>query len=139
MNRQTLRASTVAIDGRGVLILGASGRGKSALALELIALGAELVSDDLTDVVLDEGHPVALAPARMTGVIEARGVGLLRVPHRARAPLALAVDLDREETERLPPNRVMPLFGTDLPLIYAVPSSHFAAAVLMMVRGGRLD
>ena len=45
-----LHATCVAVDGRGLLILGPSGSGKSALALQLIALGAQLVADDRTRV-----------------------------------------------------------------------------------------
>ena len=44
----TVHGTTVARAGRAVLILGASGTGKSALALQMIALGARLVADDLS-------------------------------------------------------------------------------------------
>ena len=43
MTKSTIHATTVAIDGRGVMIRGGSGQGKSALALQMIAMGAELV------------------------------------------------------------------------------------------------
>ncbi|MDX5349528.1 MAG: serine kinase, partial [Paracoccaceae bacterium] len=43
---QIVHATSVAVDGRGLLILGPSGAGKSSLALRLIALGARLVADD---------------------------------------------------------------------------------------------
>ena len=43
-----LHATCVAIDGRGVVLTGASGAGKSGLGLQLIDGGAMLVSDDVT-------------------------------------------------------------------------------------------
>jgi HPr kinase/phosphorylase len=69
-----LHASVVAVDGAGVLILGASGAGKSGLALRMIALGALLVSDD--QVLLERCGDVlvARAPETLSGLIEARGV-----------------------------------------------------------------
>lgn len=65
-DRTILHASCVALDGRGLLILGPSGSGKSALALELMALGADLVADDRTEI---EGQgpdlvAAALRPSR---------------------------------------------------------------------------
>ena len=62
-----LHASCVAIQGRAVLIIGASGRGKSGLALQLMAFGAKLVSDDRTEVVLEQGKLIARAPATIGG------------------------------------------------------------------------
>ena len=64
---QLLHASTVAFRGRGVVILGASGSGKSALALELMALGAGLVADDRTLVEVQDGALVASCPPAISG------------------------------------------------------------------------
>lgn len=137
---QALHASCVAVDGRGVLLLGPSGAGKSGLALQLMALGAELVADDRTLVARLGGALFASAPPAGFGLIEARGVGILRVPARPVARLALAVDLGRPETARLPPPRRLPLLGLELPLLQKVESAHFAAAVLHYLRGsGRED
>ena len=71
-------ASCVAVEGRAALILGASGRGKSTLALTLMAMGATLVSDD--GVVLRRAPDglTASAPPALAGLVEARGIGLLR-------------------------------------------------------------
>ncbi len=63
-------ASCVAYGGRGVLILGASGRGKSALALRLMALGAVLVADDRTDLCREGDSVMARAPDAIKGMIE---------------------------------------------------------------------
>ena len=76
-----LHATCVAVDGRGLLILGPSGSGKSGLALRLIALGATLVSDDRTRITAHEGLLTATCPSpAILGLIEARGLGLLRAP-----------------------------------------------------------
>lgn len=116
-----LHASCVAMDGAGeiraVLILGRSGAGKSALALELMSRGARLVADDRTLVVRRGGALIASCPPAISGLIEARGIGLIRVPPLARARLALAVDLDEGEGDRLPPPRRMDLLGVALPRI----------------------
>jgi serine kinase of HPr protein (carbohydrate metabolism regulator) len=89
------------VDGRGVLIEGRSGSGKSDLALRLIDRGAKLVSDDYT-VLLREGSALAARPpANIAGKIEVRGIGIVTMPHEASAPLALVVRLV-DTPERLP-------------------------------------
>lgn len=103
---ETIHASAVALDGEGLLILGPPGSGKSALALDLIALGAELIADDLVRLG-DTGGVLTAAPAHdeSTGLIEARGIGLLRLPAVGVALVRLVMDLGQVETERLPPLR----------------------------------
>ncbi|MFC6758724.1 HPr kinase/phosphorylase [Sulfitobacter porphyrae] len=84
------------------MIIGPSGAGKSALALQLIALGATLVADDRTRVSRRGDGVVADVPESIAGMIEARGLGILRVPGAGPTPLALVVDLSRAEQDRLP-------------------------------------
>lgn len=123
--------------GRAVLLLGASGSGKSSLSLQLMALGAELVSDDRVVMSLVDGTLIAQAPAAISGLIEARGVGLLRAHPHGPAPVYLAVDLDREENDRLPQVREFRLLGHAVPLLGRVSYPHFPAAILQMLASGR--
>jgi HPr kinase/phosphorylase len=135
----TRHATSIAIDAYGILIAGASGSGKSALALELIARGAALISDDLTVIERGgEGWPILTSPGRMQGVIEARGVGLLQVPQVPRAALRLVVDMDTVETARLPERREIVMAGTPVPLVHKVDSPHFPAAIWSLAKGGRM-
>lgn len=108
---ETLHASCVAIGGRGVLISGPSGSGKSDLALRLIDRGATLVSDDYT--VVREG--LASAPATIAGKIEVRGIGILTKPH-ATAPVAMLVRAHAAPA-RLPEPTSQRIAGTEVPLI----------------------
>lgn len=86
--------------GRGVLLLGPSGSGKSDLALRLIDAGAVLVADDQTELSEDG---VASAPERLRGLLEVRGVGILRFPYVEKTKIALTVRLaPANEVERLP-------------------------------------
>ncbi|WP_299048074.1 serine kinase [uncultured Tateyamaria sp.] len=133
-----LHASAVAVDGQGVLILGASGSGKSSLALQLIALGAALVADDQTVLTVRSGAVHLSAPETIAGLIEARGVGLLRVPVD-QAPLALVIDLDRAETQRLPLAHSMTLLDRHFPCLHKVDNAAWPAAILLYLKGGRKD
>ncbi|MDR5653136.1 HPr kinase/phosphorylase [Ruixingdingia sedimenti] len=133
-----LHATCVAFDGRGVLILGPSGSGKSALGLHLMALGARLVADDRTQVEVAEGL-FATAPPGLPPLIEARGVGLLRADPLPRARLVLAVDLGARETERLPPRREWMHKGHALPLVHGPMTGHFPAAIRLYILSGRQD
>jgi HPr kinase/phosphorylase len=127
----------VAHAGKGLLILGKSGAGKSSLALAMIALGAVLVADDRTDVALIDRQLIASPPKPLQGLIEARGVGLLRLPFIAQTALTAAVDLDKPETERLPPLRQMELMGQNLDLILGSHYLHFPAALMCYLTGAR--
>lgn len=136
---ETVHASCVAVDGRAALILGAAGRGKSGLALRLVALGAGLVADDRTRLWRAGGRVMADAPDTIRGRIEARGLGLLRLPAVGPCALALVADLDREETERLPPLRETRIMGAALPLVHGSAQAHFPAAILLYLRYGSLE
>lgn len=137
MTGQTLHASCIAVDGRGLLILGATGAGKSALALRLLSLGARLVADDRTEVEAEAGRLTARCPAALKGLIEARGVGLLRAPPLASAEIALVADLSRTEDQRLPPHRRITILGCETDLVLGSPSAHFPDALVLYLRHGR--
>ena len=132
-----LHAACVSLEGRGVLVLGPSGSGKSALALQLMAHGCTLVSDDAVEVRDDDGAPVARAPFAIRGMIEARGVGLLAADVVPSARVVLAVDLSQVEANRLPPPRETVIAGHAVPVLHRVESSHFPAAILQYLKAGR--
>lgn len=121
------------------MIFGPAGAGKSALALQLMALGASLVADDRTELRCSEGMLTAHCPSAIQGMIEARGIGILAAPARDQVPLVLAVDLGQSETERLPPRRKISLLGQNLDLVYAIQANHFPSALLCYLRGMRLQ
>jgi len=124
-----LHGSCVAIDGRGVLLRGPSGRGKSDLALRLIDAGARLVADDRVDLRAAGGLLNASAPEPIAGRLEVRGVGIVEVPCVAAAPLGLVVDLvEREDLERLPEPRTASFLGISVPLMRLVALEASAAA-----------
>ena len=105
-----LHATTVAIDGLAVMIEGASGSGKSDLALRLIDRGATLVSDDQTLVVRSGKGLLARAPTTIAGQIEVRGIGILAMPHVDDVPVGLLVRVDGA-IERMPDRRVRKIAG----------------------------
>lgn len=134
----SVHGTAVAVDGRGLLIVGGTGTGKSALALAMIGLGAKLVSDDQTLLSLAKGDVMLTCPnPDLSGVIEARNVGLLRTEAIAGAPLTLVVDLDLTETERLPPRRSVTVLGCVIDLVYGTQSPTFPVALMLHLRHGR--
>ncbi len=135
----TLHATTVAVEGQAALIVGAAGQGKSTLALQMMALGAALVSDDRTHLTRDGDTLWASAPAPISGLIEARGVGLLNADVVARAQVVLVIDMDRLETDRLPTRHTRIVAGVSLPCLHKVDSNGFPAAVLQYLKAGRRD
>jgi serine kinase of HPr protein (carbohydrate metabolism regulator) len=137
MDTLRLHASCAVVDGRAVLLRGASGAGKSDLLLRLIVeAGAGLVADD--QVLLDR-HGDALrarAPAALAGVLEARGMGLLRLPAAGPAPVALLADLG-DVPQRLPEPAEETLLGCRLPRVEIDPRAASAVAKLQLALGAR--
>ncbi|WP_299294957.1 HPr kinase/phosphorylase [uncultured Tateyamaria sp.] len=137
---ETLRvhASAVALGDRGVLITGASGTGKSSLALSLMAYGATLVADDQTDLWTQDGALWARAPHTIEGLIEARGTGLLTA-EASPARMVVVVDMDKTEQERLPQWHEARYLGHVLPVLHKVESPAWPAAILQYLKGSRRD
>ncbi len=138
LSTETVHASTVAIDGRAVLITGPSGSGKSDLALRLFDRGFALVSDDQTIVRREGDRLIASAPHRIAGKLEVRGVGIIDVDTQNDVPVALLVELT-SDIERIPDDsRERPLLGVPLPLISidAMAASAPAKVALALDRLG---
>ncbi len=132
-----LHASCIAFNSRGLLITGPSGSGKSALALHLMALGAALVSDDQTELTLENNRLIARCPPNLRGLIEARGIGILHAAAIAETEIALVADLSQPEPDRLPPRRKVSLLGQSVDLVLGQGNPHFPASVLCYLNGSR--
>ena len=117
ISAETLHASTVALDGRAVLITGPSGAGKSDLTLRMLDRGFVLVSDDQTIVKRDGNRLIASAPANIAGKLEIRGIGIVEMEAVGDVAVALLVELT-SDIQRLPDDsRERPVLGVNLPLI----------------------
>ena len=117
LSSENLHASTVALDGRGVLISGPSGSGKSDLALRLLDRGFVLVSDDRTIIRREGSRLIASAPETIRGKLEVRGVGIVEMEHQRDVPIALVVELT-SDIQRLPDEgRERLILGSAIPLI----------------------
>src|SRR6266576_2932229 len=93
LSAETVHASTIASDGRAVLITGPSGSGKSDLTLRLLDRGFTLVSDDQTIVRKDGSRLLASAPPTIAGKLEIRGIGIVEMERVEDVPVALLVEL----------------------------------------------
>ena len=117
LSAETVHASTVALEGRAVLIGGPSGSGKSDLALRLLDRGFTLVSDDQTIVRRDGNGLLAGAPPNIAGKLEVRGIGIVDMEAVADVPVALFVELT-SDIQRIPDDsRERPILGVPVPLI----------------------
>jgi HPr kinase/phosphorylase len=137
------------IGGCGVLILGASGSGKSDVALRLIdqpgrgtgleAMTARLVADDQVVITRRGKRLFAAAPTRLAGLIEVRGIGIVTADHAPEAELEMAVRLaDARGIERLPEENgsQLVLLGVAVPEI-AVDAA--AASAPARIRAGLVE
>jgi HPr kinase/phosphorylase len=120
-----VHASCAARDGAGVLLLGPPGAGKSDMVLRLLDHGFVLVADDRVEIAGGYARPAGA----LAGLLEVRGLGIVRLPHLAEARLRLAVTLGPGAV-RLPMSaRHEP---TGLPLIEVDPAHASAAQVVAL-------
>lgn len=132
-----VRGTAVCCGDAGLLLCGASGSGKSSIALQMMAFGAQLISDDI--VWLDEKSD-ALWISRPPGVtgplqIEARCFGILDAKGATGARLSCIVDLDTVEHERLPDRKALALGTFRVPLFHKVATSVFPAMLWQYLQG----
>jgi serine kinase of HPr protein (carbohydrate metabolism regulator) len=117
LSSENLHASTVAVDGRAVIISGPSGSGKSDLALRMLDRGFKLVSDDRTILRKAGDRLLASAPATINGKLEIRGVGIVDMESVSDVPVALIVELT-SDIQRLPDDdRERLIMGISIPLV----------------------
>jgi len=138
----TIHASAVLVGTRAVLIRGPSASGKSRLALELLEAGrigavlfARLVADDRVHLETAGGRLLARPAAALAGLIEVRGVGLLRLAHEPSAVVGFVVDLAAADTTRLPEpdKRKADIDGILIPRLAVAPDAAALPLVLAFI------
>ena len=130
-----VHGTCISQDGAGILIRGTSGAGKSDLALRLINHGACLVADDQVTLNAHKEQIIASAPKNLFGLIEVRGIGILRLPPSTPTPVRLVVNLvEHKNIERLPESKVANILGISIKRIdlWAFESSAIAKVILAL-------
>ena len=122
-----MHASCAARDGLAVLLTGAAGSGKSDLLLRLLDRGFVLVADDQVEIGTDG---MARPPETLMGLLEVRGLGVMRLPFVTSARPVLVAELASGAVPRLPEARRDPLLG--LPAIAIDPRPASAAQILAL-------
>lgn len=125
----TIHATTVSLDGRGVILRGPSGSGKSDLAARLINEGANLVADDQTVLFIEGTRLMAQPPAEIAGKMEVRGIGIVTMGPPAIGPVFLLIDLvDAVDVPRMADFSPVDLIGQQVPRIKLAPFEMSATA-----------
>lgn len=138
-----VHATSIALNGRGALICGPSGSGKSDLALRCLMQGAnrlvgnqaELVADDYTLLRVDDGAVFLSAPESIRDQLEVRGIGIVAVKAADEARLVLVVELtEAKHIERLPdPFPRREIAGVSFPVLRLAPFEASAASKLLLM------
>ena len=136
----TVHATCIAIDGHGILLRGPSGSGKSDLALRAIDQGARLVADDRVTLTRHGDSVIASAPSSLHGLLEIRGLGIMRVDAVAEAKLALVADMaEPGSIERLPERSRCEIEGAAIPSVAVNPFEASATIKLRFALAAALD
>ncbi len=137
-SKTTVHASCVLVGRSAVLIRGASGSGKSGLALALIdALPgtARLVADDRVHLFAANGRLLAAAPDAIRGRLEIRGLGVRTVDYEPLALVMLVVDLGAADAARMPEDasRSTEISGVKLSRLPVAPDEAALPGVLAAI------
>ncbi len=115
--RKIIHATFIVINGKGVLLKGKSGSGKSDLALRLIEnKNAELVADDAVEIYEKNGKIIGQVPQNLVGLLEVRGIGIVAYPYQEKAVIDMVVELkdDVDAIERMPLMQKEVIFGLEI-------------------------
>ena len=119
-----IHATLVVLNGKGVLLTGKSGSGKSDLALRMIVEHqAQLVADDRVDLILKNGKLYGSAPEQLLGKLEIRNVGICEFPAVNEVEISLYVELcdDKKNIERMPLSEKVDLLGVSITKLKLYP------------------
>jgi serine kinase of HPr protein (carbohydrate metabolism regulator) len=122
-----LQAGCVAIGGRGVLIVGPAGSGKSSLALALIDRGAALVGDDGVVLSVRAGQLWAAPHPNTAGLLEVRNLGILRFPFVPGSRICLKLILDPAAPRHIDEAACESIASVDIPVLRLWPDSPVLA------------
>lgn len=127
-----IHATCITQNDNGVLLLGDSGSGKSDLALRLITFCQfKLVADDRVDISKVDNQLLAQAPQNLQGLIEVRGIGIVKYPFVAQTKIKLVVQLTRDSIERMPEKQFYNLAGVSVPFFKINPFEDSATAKVL--------
>ena len=121
------QAGCVAIDGRGVLIEGPSGSGKSSLALALIDRGGILVGDDGVMLAERAGALWAAPHPNTRGLLEVRNLGILPFAPVEESRICLLLRLDPDAPRFIDQAERETIEGVDIPALRLWPDTPMLA------------
>ena len=135
----TSHGTAVQVNGKGILLRGASGSGKSSIAMRLLDecrlsnTTGFLIADDRICVEQKNNALFVSAPDNLRGLMEIRGLGIVAMKCIKQAKLDLVVDLVPEEFfERYPQQGIQStsLSGMELLRIHIEERNPDAAAII---------
>jgi HPr kinase/phosphorylase len=137
IDKSPAHGTAVAVSGRGFLFVGPSGAGKSGLAIQMMAMGAELISDDQVILKPQTEGILMSAPDSLRGQIEARYFGILSVSPANPVILSHVVDLSAPAATRLPQFGHVEVLGTRIDLIHGQNVPNLASVLMVLGKQGR--
>lgn len=139
---KNIHGTCICLQNKGVLLLGKSGSGKSDLALRLIEnKNAALVADDRVDLFIENKKIFAAAPESIKGLLEIRGIGIVKKDFINITTIDLVVELVQNLTnvERMPSEQFWEIDGVKIPLFSIYPFEPSAPDKIVIKLKALLD
>lgn len=141
--QQTISGVMVCLYGKGILLRGPSGIGKSECALKLLDRGHQLLSDDAVTIEKSDNQIIASAPELLSGRINVRELGIIHVEqhfgvqalckkHRVDLIIELVSEKSKQSLNVLPLEyATQTLLGIEIPCVQLTPSPQRDIALLI--------
>jgi serine kinase of HPr protein (carbohydrate metabolism regulator) len=134
-----IHATAIALGAFGVLIEGPSGSGKTSLALAAIehmsnkGLFAALVADDQCLIETANNRVIASCPLPLTGLVEMRGLGIVKHPNITSSVIMDIVIrmVEHNQIERMPEPETTTIAGLHLP-VFKLPARQIAMSLPLL-------
>lgn len=134
-----IQATAISYQEKGILIQGVPGVGKTSLALRLIENGAVLLGDDLVKIFIRKGQLYCQGKKKLKGVVEIRGLGLIKGFKVAPpVPVLCVIQLHKKSVERLPKSKKISLLGKKIPVFdfYACETNDIQVLYAIRILSG---
>ena len=134
-----IHSTCVSLNKKGILIIGKSSAGKSSLGLDLIFAGGNLISDDITEISLQNNDLIAYVPKNLPRGLEVRNFGIIKVPMINHTIIDIVIDLNKVEKKRIPKKKYISIMGIKKPYYRCRKIKNLYKIIYLITKYGKVE